>query len=79
MIPMLRLNANAMLRRIRMRFGDCKFASGSKFVSATIRDGYKFELGTRLGVHGVGAVGSALVIVFLGAIGGALQFPLACV
>ena len=48
-------------------------------MSATIRDGYKFELGTRLGVHGVGAVGSALVIVFLGAIGGALQLPLACV
>ena len=48
-------------------------------MSATIRDGYKFELGTRLGVHSVGAVGSALVIVFLGAIGGALQFPLACV
>ena len=35
-------------------------------MSATIRDGYKFELGTRLGVHGVGAVGSAFVIVFLG-------------
>ena len=47
-------------------------------MSATIRDGYKFELVTRLGVDGVGAVGSALVIVFLGAVGGALQFPLAC-
>ena len=43
-------------------------------MSATIRDGYKFELGTRLGVRVVVAVGSALVVVFLGADGGALQF-----
>ena len=62
--------------RIRIRFSDSKFASGCKFVSATIRDGYKFELGRRLGVHVVVAVKSALVIVFLDAVGGALQFLL---
>ena len=45
-------------------------------MSATIRDGYKFELGRRLGVHVVVAVKSALVVVFLGAVGGALQFLL---
>ena len=45
-------------------------------MSASIRGGYKFELGTRLGVRVVVAVGSALVVVFLGADGGALQFLL---
>ena len=46
-------------------------------MSASIRDGYKFELGTRLGVRVVNAVGSALAVVFLGADGGAPQFLLA--
>lgn len=43
-------------------------------MSATIRDGYKFELGRRLGVHVVVAVKCALVVVFRGAVGGALNF-----
>ena len=42
-------------------------------MSATIRDGYKFELGRRLGVHVVVAVKCALVVVFRGAVGGALN------
>ena len=61
----------------------CEFESDLEVVSsrqgaasAASRDGYNFESGTSFGICVVVAVGSALVVLVLGAVGGALEFPL---